>query len=161
MTKNDAVAKVFEEVFDIQCVYKTDTDGTGFYDVTPNDSGHSINQFKGSDPEYVARRMGIYRLQFSDHGAGKKSVQAFGPKSELLADVTYFPDRNQGGVTADNFDEYFPLDYPQSLMNGVTELKDGSVLVTRLESWCKERGYSVSSEVCREVLLSFVQTVEA
>jgi hypothetical protein len=91
MTKNDAVAKVFEDVFGIQCVYKTDTDGTGFYDVTPNNSGYSINQFKGSDPECVARKMGIYSLQFSDHGAGKKSVQAFGPNSELLADVTYFP----------------------------------------------------------------------
>ena len=89
MNKNEAVAKVFEEVFNIQCVHKTDTSGTGFYDVTQNDAGYSINQFKGSDPEYVARQMGIHHLQFSDHGAGKKSVQAFGPNSELLADVTY------------------------------------------------------------------------
>ena len=91
MTKTEAIARVFEIVSDIQCVHKTDVAGTGYYDVSQNESGYSINRYLGEDAEHVAYRLGIHALQFSDHGAGRKSVQAFGPESQLLADVAYIP----------------------------------------------------------------------
>ena len=91
MTRNDAIALVFEIALGIECVYKTDIEGTGFYDVSQNSIGYSINKFMGSNPELVAYANGIYSLQFTDHGCGRKSVQAIGPNSNLLADVWYIP----------------------------------------------------------------------
>ena len=88
-TKTDAIARVLEIVADIECVHKTDTDGAGFYDVTQRPDGHSVNRFLGSDAELVAYQNGIHNLQTSSHGAGKFSVQAFGPDSKLLADVDW------------------------------------------------------------------------
>ena len=89
MTKNETLCQIFNKIGDVNCIHKTDTQGTGFYDLGHRADGYFVNRFLGSDPESVAHDLGIWELQFSDHGAGKRSIQAFGPKRELLADYTY------------------------------------------------------------------------
>lgn len=63
-------------------------------------------------------------------------------------------------ITAENFDDTFPLDYAASLaacVSDIDDTDDNSAVVSRLVKWCADRGYSVSREVCREVLESFLE----
>jgi len=78
MTKNEAIIEIFEKTSDEneKFVYKTDVGGTGFYEVTQRPDGHAMDKFCGDDADWIAKNLGL-RLQYSDHGAGRKSVQAF------------------------------------------------------------------------------------
>lgn len=60
-------------------------------------------------------------------------------------------------VTADNFDDFFCLDYAFRLAEGLSNLSEDSAVVRRLRDWCSERGYAVDLEVCREVLQSQIE----
>ena len=59
-------------------------------------------------------------------------------------------------INAGNFHETFPLDFPQMLCEGVSNITIDSAIVTQLVNWCADRGYEVSREVCLEVLESQV-----
>jgi len=89
MTRNEAIIEIFEKTSDggEQYVYKTDVIGTGFYEVTQRPDGHSMDKFCGDDADWIAKNLGL-RLQHTDHGAGRSSVQAFA-LDVLLADVSY------------------------------------------------------------------------
>jgi len=57
-------------------------------------------------------------------------------------------------ITAANFDETFNLDYAVTLADGLSNVDEDSAAVTKLVDWCEGRGYTVSREVCRDVIQS-------
>ena len=62
-------------------------------------------------------------------------------------------------ITAANFDETFPLDYAQSLADGLSNIEPESRSVSLLMDWCASRGEVVSREVCCEVLESQIESL--
>lgn len=60
-------------------------------------------------------------------------------------------------ITLDTFDEFFTLDYAQSLMLSVVdEITEDSPLVDKLQQWCKDQNYIVGRDVCCDVLNSII-----
>ena len=60
-------------------------------------------------------------------------------------------------ITADNFADYFTLDYPSSLVDGLSGIVEKSSVVRTLSAWCERQGTVVSESVCREVLDSLIE----
>jgi hypothetical protein len=57
-------------------------------------------------------------------------------------------------ITAANFDETFNMDYVVALADGLSSIGEDSSAVSKLVTWCADRGYEVSREVCRDVIQS-------
>lgn len=63
-------------------------------------------------------------------------------------------------ITAENFDETFPLEYASALASRVSDVEVDSAIVTTLVNWCKDHGYLVSRQVCCDVLESLIESDE-
>jgi hypothetical protein len=62
-------------------------------------------------------------------------------------------------INSGNFCDFFNLDYAVALVGGISNIDSDSAIVTKLVTWCAERGYDVSRDVALDVLTSLSQSL--